>query len=177
MKTAPQTLLAVVMLAMHPASLPAAPAPLVSLVDIRPLPGWKGDPAGNVSITTPDGKHLQLTRGGCARQPKASPAGLVGWIDCSEPGEPGTIRMVKGVPIGSRLVLRGSDGSLLTISAGKPIIEAWGFDPDGFHVVLKSRALHGPALIERYRMRDGSRAGCWAAYGAQLPKWASAYSD
>ena len=153
MKIPQLSLLACVLLATDPAPLSAAPAPQVSLVDLRPLPGWKGDPVGNVVITTPEGKHLQLTKTSSAQQPKASPSGLVAWIDCSKPGEPEILSVVKGVPIGSRLILRNPNGSLLTIPSGKPIIEQWGFDPDGIHVVLKSRALHGPAVIERSQSR------------------------
>lgn len=150
----------------------AAPVPSVSLSDQRALPGWQGAPVGNVLLA---GKAL--TTGATAQQPKADSSGWVGWVDCSEEHDPRTLRVVQGVPVGSRLILRNPSGSLLTITAGKPIIEAWGFDPDGLHVVLKSRALHGPAVIERYRMKGGSRAGCCAAYGAHLPKWASAYSE
>jgi hypothetical protein len=85
--------------------------------------------------------------------------------------------MVKGVPIGSRLILRNPSGVLLTIPAGKPIIEAWGFAPDGLHVVVKSRALHGPAVIERFLMKDGSKDATCSAYESHLSAWALPYSD
>lgn len=177
MKTFRLSLLALCVLTV---SLLAEQISQVTLVDLRPLPGWKGDPVGNVAITTAEGKHLQLKEERCAQQPKVSKGGLigwVGWVDCSKPGEPETIRMVKGVPIGSRLVLRRPDGSLLTISAGKPIIEEWGFDPDNIHVVLKSRALHGPAVIERFTIKNGSKAAACSAYESTAPAWAKPYLD
>jgi hypothetical protein len=165
------------LLATDPASLPAAPTSQISLIDLHPLPGWKGAPVGNVAITTPEGKHLQLTKTSSAQQPKASTSGLVGWIDCSKPGEPAGLNVVKGVPIGSRLILRKLGGSLLTITSGKPIIEQWGFDPDGIHVVLKSRALHGPAVIERFTIKDGSKNGTCPAYDSTAPGWAQSFLD
>ena len=177
MKITPICLLACVLLATDPALLSAAPAPQVSLVDLRSLPGWKGYPVGNVLITTPEGKHPQLTKTATAQQPKASKNSLVGWVDCSKPGEPAILRIVKGVPIGSRLVLRKPDASLLTITSGKPIIELWGFDPDGIHVVLKSRGLHGPAAIERFTNKDGLKNGACPAYDSSAPAWAKPYLD
>lgn len=175
------SLLACVMIATQPPSLQAATAPQVSLVDLRPLPGWKGDPIGNVSITTANGKRLQLTKSATAQKPKVSRSGgkngLVGWIDCSKPGEPAVLNVVKGVPIGSHLILRNPDDSLITITSGKPIIEEWGFDPDDIHVILKSRALHGPAVIERFTIKDGSKNGACPAYDPSAPAWAKTYLD
>lgn len=136
------------------------------------MPGWQGAPVGNVTL---GGKNL--TSGATAQQPKANRAGWIGWIDCSEKDHPSRLLIVKGVPIGSRLILRNPSGSLLVIPAEKPIIEAWGFDPDGRHVVVKSRALHGAAFIARFLMKDGSKSAFTPAYGAAIPKWASAYSD
>lgn len=173
MRTASLTLLALVVLT---TSLLAEGVPQITLVDLRPLSGWKGDPVGNVAITTDEGKHLQLTTTATAQQPKASISGLVGWVDCSKDGKPGGIHMVDGVPIGSRLILRNPNGTLLTITAEKPIIEQWGFDPDGVHIVLKSRALHGPAVIERFT-RQGVRESFCNAYDPTPPDWAKPYLD
>jgi len=152
----------------------AAPVPTVSLCDQRPLPGWQGAPVGNVRL---DGKNL--TSSATAQQPKGNTSGWIGWVDCSEDHHPKTLRIVKGVPVGSRLILRNPSGVLLTIPAGKPIIEAWGLDPDGLHVVAKSRALHGPAVIERFLMKDGSKSGSTPAYesDAPPPAWAKQYLD
>ena len=150
----------------------AAPVPTVSLCDQWPLPGWQGSPVGHVSL---GGK--KLTSAATAQQPKSNLNGWIGWIDCSEKDHPNRLLIVKGVPIGSRLILRNPSGSLLTIPAEKAVIEAWGFDPDGLHVVVKSRALHGPAVIERFLMKDGSKSGSTPAYGAAIPAWASPYSE
>jgi len=102
---------------------------------------------------------------------------LIGWIDCSEKDHPKRLLIVNGVPIGSRLILRNPAGSLLTIPSEKPVIEDWGFDPDGLHVVVKSRALHGPAVIELFVMKDGSISASTPAYGAAIPTWAHPYSE
>ena len=174
MRTASLTLLALVVLT---TSLLAEEAPQITLVDLRPLSGWKGDPVGNVAITTDEGKHLQLTTTRTAQQPKASISGLVGWVDCSKDGKPGGFHMVDGVPIGSRLVLRNPNGTILTITAEKPIIEQWGFDRDGVHIILKSRALHGPAVIELFTINDGSKAGTYPGYGSTGSAWAQSFLD
>ena len=150
----------------------SAPLPLVSLCDQRPLPGWQGAPVGNVQL---EGKNL--TSSGTSQQPKGSPSGWIGWIDCSEEHHPERLRIVKGIPIGSRLILRNPSAFLLTISAEKPIIEQWGFDPDGLHVVVKSRALHGPAMIERFTIQNGSRSTSCHAYDPTAPAWAQSFLD
>ena len=158
----------------------AAPLPSVfqlSLSDQRTLTEWQGPPVGNVAIMTPEGKHLQLTKTATAQQPKSSKNGLVGWVDCSKFGDPAVLNLAKRVPIGSRLILRKPDASLLTITSVKPIIEQWGFDPDGIHVVLKSRALHGPAIIERFTIKERSKNGAYPAYDSTAPAWAKPYLD
>jgi len=149
-----------------------SPSPSVSLCDQRILPRWQGSPVGNVSL---DGK--KLTTGAAAMQPAGNSSGWIGWIDCSDEHHPGSLLMVNGAPIGSRLILRTNSGSLLTIHSEKPAIEAWSFDDDGLHVVVKSRALHGEALIERFQLMNGSRASSCKAYGKHLPSWASPYAE
>ena len=84
--------------------------------------------------------------------------------------------MVEGVPIGSCLILRNPNGTLITITAEKPIIEQWGFDRDGVHIVVKSRARHGPAVIERFTLH-GVRESFCNAYEPSPPDWAKPYSD
>jgi hypothetical protein len=119
----------------------------------------------------------KLTSAATAQQPKANLDGWIGWIDCSETQHPDRLLVVKGVPIGSRLILRNPSGSLLVIPTEKPLIESWGFDPDGLHVIVKSRALHGPAVIERFLMKDGSKSASTPAYAASIAGWASPYSE
>ena len=127
---------------------------------------------GNVTLG-----DKKLTSAATAQQPEANLNGWIGWIHCSEKDHPNRLLIVKGVPIGSRLILRNPSGSLTSIPAEKPVIEAWGFDPDGLHVVVKSRTLHGPAVIERFMMKDGSKSASTPAYGAKVPEWASPYSE
>jgi hypothetical protein len=65
------------------------------------------------------------------------------------------------------------------ISAEKPIIEEWGFDQDGLHVVVKSRALHGLAVIERFTIKNGSKAGTCPGHDLTTPSpaWAQSFLD
>ena len=157
------------------ASLVAEPSILVELVNQRDLPGWQGDPVGDVVLDN-HGKRIKLTTTATAQQPKVSKDGFIGWVDCSEEGKPSVLHIVKGVPIGSRLILRRSDGSLLIIPSESPIIEKWNFEADGVHIVMKSRGLHGPAAIERFTL-SGQQAGRCNAYGEKSPEWAIPYKD
>lgn len=157
------------------ALLAADPSIQVLLVNQRDLPGWQGDPVGDVVLQN-HGKNVPLTATATAQQTKVSKEGFIGWVDCSEEGKPSVIHIAKGVPIGSRLILRHPDGSLLTIPSESPIIEKWNFDADGAHIVMKSRGLHGPAAIERFTL-NGQQAGRCNAYGEKPPEWAIPYLD
>ena len=155
--------------------LAADPSIQVLLVNQRDLSGWQGDPVGDVVLEN-HGKSVPLTTSATAQQPKVSKDGCIGWVDCSEEGNPGVIHIAKGVPIGSQLILRHLDGSLLTIPAESPIIEKWNFETDGAHIVMKSRGLHGPAVIERFT-HSGMQDGSCKAYGEKPPEWAIPYLD
>ena len=157
------------------ASLVAEPSIRVELVNQRDLPGWQGDPVGDVVLDN-HGKRIKLTTTATAQQPKVSKDGFIGWVDCSEEGKPSVLHIVKGVPIGSRLILRRPDGSLLTIPSESPIIEKWNFDADRVHIVMKSRGLHGPAAIERFTLSVQQTGRC-NAYGEKSPEWAIPYKD
>ena len=157
------------------ASLVAEPSIQVELVNHRNLPGWKGYPFGDVVLDN-HGKNVLLTATATAQQPKVSKDGFIGWVDCSEEGKPSVLHIVKGVPIGSRLILRRPDGSLLIIPSESPIIEKWNFDADGVHIVMKSRGLHGPAAIERFTL-SGQQTGRCNAYDEKPPGWAIPYKD
>jgi hypothetical protein len=157
------------------APLVAEPSTQVSLVDQRHLPGWQGAPVGNLVLKS-HGKKEPLTTTATAQQPKVSKAGIIGWVDCSEEGNLGVLHVALGVPIGSQLILRHPDGSLLAIPAAHPIIEDWNFDSEGARVVMKSRGLHGPAVIERFTL-SGMQVGTCKAYCEKAPKWAIPYLD
>jgi hypothetical protein len=157
----------------HVSPLVAEPSTQVSLVDQRHLPGWHGAPVGNLVLKS-HGKKERLTTTATAQQPKVSKAGIIGWVDCSEEGNLGVLHVAQGVPIGSRLILRHPDGFLLTLPATCPIIEEWNFDTEGSHVIMKSRGLHGPAVIERFTL-SGMQDGTCNAYGEKAPKWALPY--
>lgn len=107
-------------------------------------------------------------------QPKQAPGGLRGWVDCTD-GKTGRPLIVQGIPIGSTLILLTSGHAPVKIRAGKPIIEEWRF-VGADHVVVKSRALHGPSLIERFTL-SGTRAGSCLGYSKQAPNWAWGYLD
>jgi len=156
-------------------TLAAEPSIQVLLVNQRDLPGWQGDPVGDVVLDN-HGKNVMLTTTATAQQPKVSKDGFIGWVDCSEEGKPSVLHIAKGVPIGSRLILRRHNGSLLTIPSECPIIGKWNFETDGAHIVMKSRGLHGPAAIERFTL-SGQQAGRCNAYDEKPPEWAIPYLD
>jgi hypothetical protein len=157
------------------APLAAEPSIQVELINQRALPGWQGDPVGNLVLVN-RGKSMPLNTTATAQKPRVSKGGFIGWVDCSQEGNSAVLHVAKGVPIGSRLILRRPDGSLLTIPSWSPIIEKWNFDDAGAHVVMKSRGLHGPAVIERFTL-SGQQAGRCNAYGETPPEWAISYLD
>jgi len=149
-----------------------------AIVDVRKIPDWQGEAVGNVEVTYADGSRDRWTTLATAQQPRVAADGVVGWVDCSKE-EAGKKQMdiYKGVPVGSRLVLCASGKVTARINAGKPFIEQWGFAPDGQHVIVKSRAAHGPALIERFSRADGKPNGSVAGFDGDAPDWAKAYLD
>ena len=150
----------------------------VAIVNVRKIPGWEGGPVGNVEVTYADGSRDRWTTMGAALFPKVAADGVVGWVDCSTTKDgKKTVDLSKGVPVGSRLVLCDKGKVTARVSAGKPFIEEWGFTAEGGHFVVKSRAAHGPAIIERFTRPEGKPAGSFAAFADDLPDWAKNYRD
>lgn len=150
-----------------------------AIVDVRKLEEWSGDPVGNVEVTYTDGTRDHWTKPAMAMMPKVAADGVVGWVDCSstEDGKAKLGLNARGTPIGSHLVLCDKGKVTVRIAAGKAFIEEWGFDPDGKHVVVLSRASHGPAVIERFSRASGKAAGSVAAFTEDAPEWAKPYVE
>lgn len=151
----------------------------VAIVDARKIPDWAGDPVGNVEVTYADKTTDHWTRLATAMMPRIGPDGLVGWVDATEQKE-GSTKLAqndRGTPVGSRLFLCSRGKVIAKIKAGLPFIEEWAFDPDGKHVVVKSRAAHGPATIQRFLSADGSAAGETNAYNEKAPAWAKPFLE
>ena len=161
----PRSLLAVVLCLLLGMSS-AAHAATASKVEI--IPANKSDEAGDVSVTWDDGKSERLTKGAHAEQPKLGPDGLIGWVWSKE--------RHKDLWISEHLRVQRGKQQLFDVKSGKPFIEDWGFIPEG--VAVKSRAMHGPALIELFSVTDGKRIKVIEkAYGDDLPAWAKPYND
>jgi hypothetical protein len=131
---------------------------------------------GNVEVTYADGTRDHWTTMATAQQPKVAADGVVGWIDCSgvEAGKK-QLCLYKGVPVGSQLILCTRGKITARIASGKPFIEEWGFTADGKFVVVKSRAAHGPAVIERFTRPDGKADGEVEESAENAPEWARDY--
>ncbi len=151
----------------------------VAIVDARKLEEWSGDPVGNVEVTYADGTRDHWTKLAMAMIPKVASDGVVGWVDCSvtKDGKTELALNQRGTPIGSRLILCDKGKVTLKIKSSKPLIEEWGFDPDGKHVIILSRAAHGPAVIERFSRADGKAAGSVAGAAEDSPQWAKPYVE
>jgi hypothetical protein len=144
----------------------AAHAATASKVEI--IPANKSDEAGDVSVTWDDGNSERLTKGAHAEQPKLGPDGLIGWAWSKERHQ--------DVWVSEHLRVQRGKQLLFEVKSGKPFIEDWGFIPEG--VAVKSRAMHGPALIELFSVTDGKRIKVIEkAFGDDLPAWAKPYND
>jgi len=131
-------------------------------------PAGKSDPVGDVSVTWDDGRSERLTRGAHAERPKLGRDNLIGWVWSKE--------RYKNVWVAEHLRVQRGKKLLFEVKSGKPFIEDWGFIAEG--LVVKSRAMHGPALIELFSLGDGKPIKVIdKAYGDDLPAWAKPYAD
>jgi hypothetical protein len=128
----------------------------------------KSEEVGDISVTWDDGKSEQLTRGAHAEQAKLGPDGLIGWAWSKERYQDVWVSEYLRVQRGKELAFE--------VKSGKPFIEDWAFIPEG--VVVKSRGMHGPALIELFSLSDGKPIKTITkAFGDDLPEWAKPYAD
>jgi hypothetical protein len=126
--------------------------------DIKVIPsGGKSDAPGDVVVTWEGGRSERLTKGAHVEQAKLGPDGLIGWVWSKE-------RVQRGKQLA------------FEIKSGKPFIEDWAFAKEG--IVVKSRAMHGPALIELFSLTDGKTIETITkAFGPDLPAWAKPFND
>lgn len=149
-----------------------------AIVDVKKIDHWDGQAVGNVEVTYADGSRDHWTTFATAQLPKVADDGVVGWIDCSttEHGKP-QLALYQNIPLSSHLVLCNKGKITAKIQSGKPFIEDWGFTADGKHVVVKSRAAHGPAVIERFSRADATPQGSVKGFAEDAPDWAKAFLD
>jgi hypothetical protein len=136
-----------------------------------------GERIGNVVVKYSDGTEDAWTLKGNCKDPKVSEDGHVGWIVCELAAGGKSLQLYDAVPIGSRLTICYQGGMVATLSPAAPFIEDWRFAPDGPHVVIKSRAAHGPATIERFALRSGPAEAAVKAYEEPLPAWAEPFRE
>ncbi|MFD0895082.1 hypothetical protein KBB96_01000 [Luteolibacter ambystomatis] len=148
-----------------------------AIVDVRKLPDWSGDPIGNVEVTYEDKSKDHWTKLATAMMPKVAADGVVGWGDCGKKGTNELLTNDRGTPVGSRLVLCDHGKVTVRISSAMAFIEEWAFEADGKHVVVKSRAAHGPATVQRFLRADGSAVGEVKAFEEKMPEWAKPYKE
>jgi hypothetical protein len=135
------------------------------------------DAVGNVKVTFTDGHTEMWTKQGRALMAQVSSTGLVGWATFTTRYET--------LPIDDTLRICWPDEHDHDFKAGTadghfPFINDWNFTPDGTHVIIKSRAMHGPAYYLLYDTASGKmldHAGGDGTTGRDLPWWAQPYSD
>jgi hypothetical protein len=126
------------------------------------------DPVGDVIVTWEGGRHERLTHGAHAEQAKLGPDDLIGWAWSKE--------RYKNLWVNEHLRVQRGKHLLFEIKSGKPFIEDWAFAKEG--VVVKSRAMHGPALIELFSLSDGKQIeNITKAFGPEVPLWAKPFAD
>lgn len=124
------------------------------------------DDVGDVAVTWDNGRREVLTKGAHAEQPKIGPDGLIGWTWSKEMGRELWINEHLRVQRGKQL--------LFEVKSEKPFIEEWNFIAEG--VAVTSRAMHGPAIIELFSIKDGKRIATSKAYG-EVPAWAKPFAN
>jgi hypothetical protein len=135
------------------------------------------DNVGNVIVTYSDGTDDTWTLMGNSMMPKVGPMGYVGWVVCELEKDHRSLKLYRDVPIGSRLAICWKGKVIANLQSSKPFIEEWNFSPDSKHVVVKSRAAHGVAIIELFSIRNGPAEVAVEAYREDLPDWAKAFRD
>jgi hypothetical protein len=143
-------------------------------------PKHRSDPnfvVGDVIVTYTDGTTDSWTLKGNCMDPKVSPQGQVGWVLCELASDGKSLKLYGSVPIGSQLVVCDRGKVIAKLRAAKPFIEDWAFADDGRHVVVKSRAAHGPASIELFGLHNGPAEASVAAFEENLPDWAGPFRD
>jgi hypothetical protein len=143
----------------------------------RNIPDYEGDPIGDVEVTYQDGSKDRWTTKGNAMTPKVSRQGVVGWVLCTLEDDGKTLLLHKNWPVYGSLRLVSQGKILATISAAKAFIEEWAFSQDGTHVIVKSRASHGPATIEQFEVNSGKQTGETPAYSETMPAWAEPFRE
>jgi len=121
---------------------------------------------GDVSVTWENGRSEMLTKDAHAELPRLGPNGLIGWTWAKE--------LYKELWVNEHLRIQFGKQLLFEVKSEKPFIEEWNFIHEG--VAVKSRALHGPAIIELFSVEDGKRIASSKAYG-EIPAWAKPFAD
>ncbi len=121
---------------------------------------------GDVSVTWDNGRSEMLTKGAHAQLARLGPDGLIGWTWAKE--------LYKELWVNERLRVQRGKRLLFEVKSEKPFIEEWNFIGEG--VAVRSRARHGPAVIELFSVEDGKRIASSNAYG-EVPTWAKPFAD
>jgi hypothetical protein len=138
-------------------------------------PAWRL-PVGDVYANYEDGtKDRWTTRGNCM-DPRLGPQSMAAWIVCEQKPD-GSLDLYKGIPVGSKLRVFQRGKVLATIATAKPLIEQFKFETNGIHIVVKSRAMHGPAAIERCETAGGKVVQSVLAFDKNLPAWAKEFAE
>jgi hypothetical protein len=145
---------------------PALSSPLA--LQIRHENGFPKD-VGNVIALMPDGTTEMWTKMGGAMKARVGPEMLSGWTFGKND--------YKGTWVNSNLRVLKGQTVVANIEAEKPFIEEWRFMADAKTVVLKSRALHGAAVIELYDIGSGKKISRVDAFAPRMPEWAAPFSD
>ncbi len=148
-----------------------------TIIGARSIANWEGNPVGNVQVAYRDGSKDQWTLKGNASNPKVSANGTVGWVLSPLADDGKKLDLYQKLPTFPQLRLVRAGKVLATLDAERPFIEEWGFSKDGAFVIIKSRGLHGPALVQRFKVLDGSAQGRSPAFGDDLPDWARPFQD
>jgi hypothetical protein len=144
----------------------AAGGPTPAKIEVI-APAGGAEEVGDVTVTWDDGRRERLTRGAHAEQAKLGPDGLIGWTWSKE--------RYKNHWVNEHLRVQRGKQFLFDVKSGKSFIEEWAFATEG--LVVKSRAMHGVALIELFSLDTGKPIQVVKAYEENLPAWAKPFAE
>jgi hypothetical protein len=141
---------------------------------------WRGEVqkdemrrVGNVRVRFTDGHREMWTHHGRAMLAKVSKGGLVGWTYAA------TQNLAPDHPwMNGSLILARRGRVLAKLEADDAFIEVWGFTDNDTCIVMRSRMLHGPSVIEKFNIATKERIGrCSNSDPTSMEDWALPFWD
>ncbi len=130
------------------------------------------DAVGNVEVTLSNHRKEIWTRSWHCELAKVSKTRLVGWTYASG-------QHTRGPWMNDELCIANSRHDVTHFSVDRAFIDLWDFTDHDTCVVIRSRNIHGPSWLEKFRIDTGQFIDeCSGSnYPEKTPEWARPYLD